>query len=114
MKLAVVGGRNFDDYEYLERELDKLDDIEMIVSGGAKGADTLAERYAHEHGIKIKIFPPEWEIWGKQACNKRNHQIVDECDQLIAFWDGESRGTAHSVALAVMAGKKVRIRKFGN
>ena len=99
MKLAVIGGRDFEDYDLLKKNLDEIKNIHCIVSGGAKGADLLAEMYASSHDLPVKIFPANWDKYGKKAGFKRNKQIVEECDYLIAFWDGVSRGTQNSIEL---------------
>lgn len=79
----------------------------MIISGGAKGADSLAKRYAIEHSIPIREHLPNWELHGKSAGYIRNKQIVDDCDFLVAFWNKKSKGTANSITLAEEAGKLV-------
>jgi hypothetical protein len=84
MKLAVVGSRDFTDYKMVKKELDKLN-FDLMVSGGARGADSLGERYADEHGIETFIFKPDWTKHGKAAGMIRNKDIVDACDVLIAF-----------------------------
>ena len=106
MKLAVVGSRNFDDYEFLKKILN-YHPCTQIISGGARGADSLAKRYATEHGIPIKEFMPDWDVYGKSAGYIRNEKIVDTSDELVAFWNGISRGTKHSLTLAENAGKPV-------
>ena len=115
IKLAIVGGRNFSDYQYLKRSIDELKekyDIVEIVSGGANGADTLGERYAKDNKIPTKIFPALWEKYGRSAGFKRNIQIIDECDMVAAFWDGFSKGTKHSIDIARAQQKPVLIFKF--
>jgi len=107
MKLAIIGSRSFNDYDKLKNEVDKIKDITTIISGGAKGADTLAEKYAFEKNIPIKIFPANWSKFGKQAGIIRNKEIIDNCDKVIAFWDGESRGTKNSITVAKNKGKEV-------
>ena len=115
MKLAVVGSRTFDDYKKLERHLDGLDGpITLIVSGGARGADSLAERYANEHAITTKIFYPDWNQFGKSAGYRRNKDIVDFSDALIAFRVNRSKGTTHSINLALEKGIPVYIIDMGD
>jgi len=106
MKLAIVGSRDFNDYEFLKRII-AHHPCTQIISGGARGADALAKRYATEHGIPIQECMPNWEVYGKSAGFLRNEQIVKACDELVAFWDGKSRGTKHSLTLAENAGKPV-------
>lgn len=103
MKLAVVGSRTFNDYELLKKELDNIHKetpITLIISGGAKGADSLSERWAHENNIPTQIFKPMWEKFGKQAGFLRNKDIVLNSEQVLAMWDGVSKGTLHSINIA--------------
>ena len=110
MILAVVGSRTFTNYQLLEQELDSYRlSITRIISGGAKGADMMARRYAKENNITIREYIPNWNLYGKSAGYKRNVFIVDDADQLIAFWDGSSKGTRHSIDLAQKRGIPVRI-----
>ena len=111
MKIAVIGSRTFDKYESVVNILSKLG-VTEIISGGAKGADTLAERYAKEFDIPTKIFLPDWETYGKKAGFMRNTQIIEECEMVVAFWDGESKGTKDSLDKAEKLGKKVMIIPF--
>jgi len=100
LKLAVVGSRSFDDYELVKKFLDayKAQTPELIlVSGGASGADSLAERYAEENNLQIIVFKPDWKKYGKTAGFLRNTTIIEEADEVIAFWDGESHGTLDSM-----------------
>jgi hypothetical protein len=99
MKVAVIGSRSFQDKKLLEMELSKIDITELI-SGGAKGADNLAENYAEANNIPVKIFLPDYDRFGRGAPLKRNHHIVDAADQLIAFWDEKSKGTKYTIDLA--------------
>ena len=106
MKLAIVGSRDFDDYEFLKKII-HFHPCSHIISGGARGADTLAKRYAAEHGIPIRQFIPDWDTFGKSAGFRRNEKIVEACDELVAFWNNVSRGTKHSLMLAEGAGKPI-------
>lgn len=83
--------------------------ISEIVSGGARGADSLAERYAQENDIQLTVFPAEWDKYGKSAGYRRNHQIIDYADVVLAFWDGQSKGTKHAIELAEKQNKPVFI-----
>lgn len=108
MKIAIVGSRGFDNYEYMQKILSWFN-CKQIVSGGARGADLLAKRYAVEQGLPLIEFLPNWNLYGKSAGYKRNILIVEHCDELIAFWDKSSKGTAHSIELAKKAGKPVHV-----
>lgn len=111
MKLAIVGTRTFDDYE-LMCECLKNGVFTTIVSGGSQGADKLAERYAQEHDINMKVFPADWKQYGPSAGPRRNTQIVEYCDALLAFWDGKSTGTQDSIKKATAAGKPVKVVRY--
>lgn len=112
-KTAIIGSRHFYDYKSLCDLCDKYN-IAFINSGGAIGVDTLAERYAIERNIPIQIFFPDWNQFGKRAGFLRNIEIIDNSDLVIAFWDGQSRGTKHSIDYAVKQGKEVIIEFFNS
>ena len=108
-KLIVAGGRDFTDYELLAEKLDNIryvvwdqglaDDLE-IVCGKARGADTLGETWAKKNHVGVKYFPADWDEYGKSAGYRRNGEMAEYGDALLAFWDGESKGTAHMINLA--------------
>ena len=98
MKIAIIGSRSFQDYGLLIKTMASYTPS-TIVSGGAKGADTLAERYAGEIGVDCNIFKPDWKRYGRAAGPKRNKQIVEASDLIIAFWNGKSRGTFSTISL---------------
>lgn len=112
MKLAIIGSRLFNNYLKLEREVlsnYELKDIESIVSGGAKGADSLGAEFAKRHQLQLIEFIPEWKKYGRKAGYLRNTLIVDEADCIIAFLEGESRGTWDSIQKALKLNKPVII-----
>ena len=76
------------------------DPITEIVSGTARGADRLGEQYANANSLPLKKMPAEWDKYGKSAGYKRNEQMAEYSDCLIAFWDGQSRGTKHMIDIA--------------
>jgi hypothetical protein len=107
-----VGSRSFADYERLKKfilEHINIEDISLVVSGGAIGADTLAERFAKEYNLKKKIFIPQWDTYGKSAGYIRNIDIVKEADVVFAFWDGQSKGTKSTISLAREHNKVVHV-----
>ena len=95
MKLAIIGSRDFNDFDLLENYVVPTSP-KLIISGGAKGADTLAEQYAEKHHVELLIFKPDWKQFGRGAGVVRNRQIVDAADEIMAFWDGQSKGTKSS------------------
>lgn len=111
MIVAIIGSRDFTDYELLKNYLKDIN-ITQIISGGAKGADSLAERYAHENNIPVQIFKPDWNKYGRVAGIVRNKQIVEAAEMVIAFWDSKSRGTKNSIAAARKMNKEVLVIEF--
>ena len=115
MKVIIAGGRTFDNYAMLcescDRTLSLQSEIE-IVSGTANGADKLGERYAIERGFTVKQFPADWDKHGKSAGYKRNEEMAQYADALIAFWDGKSKGTKHMIDLANLYKLKVKVVNF--
>lgn len=114
-RLIIAGGRDFSNYELLREKVVSLYENSLkgytlyLVSGGARGADRLGERFATEHGIASYLFPAEWDKYGKSAGFRRNHQMAEFADGLLAFWDGESRGTKHMINIMRQLGKPVQI-----
>lgn len=103
MKIIIAGGRDFKDYEKMcsicEDILPQFENV-SLVSGTARGADRLGERYAREHGFKVDLFPADWEKYGKKAGWWRNLEMAKYADGLIAFWDNKSRGTNNMIGFA--------------
>ena len=99
-KLIVAGSRSFNDYNLLKDKLDRLlsnKDLSTvhIISGTARGADQLGERYAKERGCQLERFPANWSRYGKSAGYERNTRMARHADAAVIFWDGESRGALH-------------------
>ena len=130
--ILVVGSRTITDYELVSNFLDYLlGDIPLqshvvVVSGGAKGVDTLAEMYANECGFELKTFPltkDDWYITDTKTCkkkynkkagydrNKKMHEYIAQFPNrgVVAFWDGESKGTLHSVELAKQYNNPIKL-----
>lgn len=109
-RLLVAGSRDFNQYRVLEQALDTVlskihEKYEVeIISGAARGADSLAKIYADNHDIAFKPFPADWSK-GRGAGYIRNeemHRYLSEIPHrgIIAFWDGKSKGTIHNLDLA--------------
>lgn len=111
IRVAVIGSRGFKNYEAMVEELKKLP-VDVIVSGGAKGADSLAEKYATVANIETLIFPADWKKYGKRAGFVRNKDIIDNCDYVVAFWDGSSSGTLNSLQYAKSTNKPIFLYLF--
>lgn len=125
LRIIIAGSRDFNDYELLKKSVIEiitkktmLPDLTRIVSGGARGADTLGERFANEMGLEISRFIPDWDGLGKRAGYVRNAEMAkfavedDNDGMLIAFWDGKSKGTKHMIDLAKRYGLEVHVVNF--
>ncbi len=116
----VAGSRTFSDYPLLCNKLDKLlvnfaPEV-TIVSGGARGADMLAEQYAKERGYEMRVFPADWSL-GKRAGMIRNrlmHEYISRFPHrgVLCFWDGESKGTANNFQLAEVYKNSLKVVRF--
>ena len=116
LKVIIAGGRNFADYQLLCIKCNNIlknkspNKIE-IVSGNAKGADLLGEKYAKDNSLSKKVFKANWDKHGKSAGFRRNEEMAKYADAPIAFWDGSSKGTAHMIKIAKENGLLVRVIK---
>ena len=110
----MVGSRTFRPRARVFSVIDGLPAGTIVVSGGARGPDRWAVERALENGMPIRVHPAQWDRYGRAAGFIRNALVVQDCDQLIAFWDGSSRGTADVVAKAQDAGKPVTVVRMGS
>lgn len=115
--LIIAGTRTFEDYDTFlivtDFMLQNKKDV-VIVSGGARGVDKMAERYAKEKGYEIRIFLADWELYGKAAGyirNKRMHDFVAQYKNrgCLLFWDGKSKGTKQNIELAKTRNTQLKI-----
>ena len=118
-RVIIAGGRHFNNYEVLREYADKLlrkrieaGDKITILSGHCYGTDLLGERYAGERGFDLEIYEAEWAKYGLSAGPRRNKQMAERADALIAFWDGESRGTLNMIEEAKKRGLAVRVKRY--
>ena len=105
MKVAIIGSRIIfatDIGMYISNG-------DEIVSGGAVGIDSCAEEYAKKNGLKLTVFLPQYERYGRAAPIVRNQTIVDYADKIVAFWDGKSKGTLSVIKYAERTGKPCEI-----
>jgi hypothetical protein len=110
LRVIIAGGRDFNDYNLLERNVNDIlkiyDNKIRIISGTAKGADQLGEKFAKDNHYELSRFPANWDLYGKSAGYRRNAEMAKFAVEngnigiLIAFWNGKSRGTKHMIDLA--------------
>lgn len=132
MKIIIAGGRDFNDYDLLRSKMDlilkNVKEEKIIISGGAKGADILGERYAIERGYPIHQYLAEWDnlkvspcvigtdkngrLYNKVAGHNRNKLLVDNADVAVYFWNYLSKGTENCIKLAKLKPIPVRIIKY--
>lgn len=122
--VLVAGSRSFADYDLMVAKLDAFLSRQIvdhrsicIVSGGARGADQLAERYARMRDFELRVFPADWNQFGKSAGYRRNRQMHEFIAQYkhrgcVCFWDGQSRGTTHNFSLAKEFNTPLRVVRF--
>lgn len=106
MKLLIVGSRSITDFDL---SVHVPPDVDVVISGGADGIDRLAERYADSHGLSKYVLRPQYSLYGRAAPLKRNAEMVELADAVLAVWDGRSKGTAYTVQYAKQKNKPVTI-----
>ena len=106
MKILIAGSRDITDFDLTEYI---PDEAELIISGGAKGIDALAESFADTHKISKLIMRPDYKKYGKAAPLLRNKQMVDMADMIIVIWNGKSKGTKYTLDYAQSKNKKVTL-----
>lgn len=109
-RVIICGSREFDDYEFLREKCDKIlsrkaadpNEEIVVVSGCARGADTLGERYAAERGYQVLRYPAQWDKYGKSAGYRRNKEMAEVSNACIAFLSStaENRGTKNMISVA--------------
>jgi hypothetical protein len=109
MKTIIAGSRTINDLRLLEQVIeDSGFTITEVVCGGARGVDDLGRKWAgNGNRVPVKMFPADWDTHGKSAGYKRNVEMANYADALIAVWDGQSRGTKHMIDIARSKGLTV-------
>ncbi len=113
IELAIVGSRTFTDktffYQKINEFIEKYNTPDIIISGGAIGADTLGEQYANDNNILTKIFYPNWNKYGEYAYTMRNTEIVNNCTHILAFPSNYRHGTQDTIRKGKLANKEIMI-----
>jgi len=113
LRTIIAGSRDFKDYSLLEAEVAKLPfKITTVLSGGARGADSLGEWWALQNKVSLERYPAKWDVYGRGAGYIRNKEMAEKCEALVAFWDGESRGTKHMINEALKLEREVVIIRY--
>jgi hypothetical protein len=119
MRVIIAGSRDVceEDVMFAIENCEWKSKIKVVVSGGAKGADSYGEKWAMANHLSIKQFIPDWKAKGKSAGPQRNAEMSKNADGLIAVWDGESKGTKNMIEHATKNGLRILIfntstRKF--
>ena len=102
IKLIIAGSREIENAEQevnaaFDQSGYKIENIEEIISGGARGIDRSGEAFARKYNVPIKRFIPDWDKEGKKAGYLRNLEMAKYADALLAIWDGKSKGTLHMI-----------------
>lgn len=109
MKVIIAGSRDFHNYELLRETLESLNwTITTVISGTAKGADRLGERWAAENNVPVERFAPDWARHGKKAGYLRNQEMAKHADALVAFRINGSAGTTHMINIA----DELKLKKY--
>ena len=114
--VAVVGSREYRDAlgpEQVIPELGQTAPAVTVISGGARGVDQRAIAAARGAGLKVREYPADWDRYGKRAGFLRNEEMVKAADMVIAFWDGSSKGTKHTIDLAMKYKKTLLLYQNG-
>jgi len=117
-KIIIAGSRDFNDYMLLCKVMDDYLEYERelsyvtIISGTARGADQLGERYAKERGLDLLCMPADWNRHGKSAGYKRNEEMARIATECVVFFDGVSKGTGHMLKLAEKYNLPVKLTLF--
>lgn len=116
MKYIIAGGRDFGDRGTMNMVMGKLlNESDIVITGMADGADTLAWDIANEWNYAVREFPitkDDWDTFGKAAGPIRNRKMAEAGDALIAFWDGESRGTKNMIDTAMAMGLELHVYRY--
>lgn len=115
MKTIIAGSRNHVTYDEVLQAMIECPwtfEITEVVSGKARGVDTMGEQWAKENNIPIKEFPADWKKFGKKAGYIRNIEMADYSDALICVWDGVSKGSFHMINIAKEKGLRVFVHNI--
>ena len=110
MRTIIAGSRTILEYKYLLECLEKSSIVvTTVISGGARGPDSLGEWYAKKNSLPLEVFPAEWSVYGKSAGFIRNELMAEHAEACIILWDGKSSGSKHMMKQARKLGIPVEV-----
>jgi hypothetical protein len=110
MRTIIAGSRDLNSYTLVANAVQESGiEPTVVLSGGARGIDSQAEKWASRRGIPVEYYPAMWKLWGNSAGPRRNVEMAANADALIAVWDGSSRGTKHMIETALSKGLTVYV-----
>ena len=115
-RVVIAGCRDYNNYDEAKEYIDfclsniRKENNIVIVSGGARGADAIGERYAKENGFKVEKYPADWDRYGRRAGPRRNKRMAEVGDYVICFWDGKSSGTKSMIKYAEKYKKELKVK----
>lgn len=114
MRVAIVGSRGYSNLNAVIEYVAQLPTDTVVITGGARGVDLTAEVAARKRGLAVVVHLADWATYGKAAGQIRNQTVVDDCDKLVAFWDGTSPGTKGAISAASKASKLDKVFRDKN
>lgn len=109
LRIAIVGSREYPNLDEVRQFVFELERDTVVITGGAAGVDNMALDTARYYRMPYEIYPPNWTRHGRSAGIVRNRTMVETADEVVAFWDGTSRGTKFTIDYAKQVGKPVRV-----
>lgn len=108
--MAIVGSRHFPEMERVTEFVQRLPAGAIVLTGGASGVDAAAGQAARDRALGLIKLPPRFEeATDPTASGRRNQELIDSADVLVAFWDGTSQGTRKTVERALESGREVHV-----
>lgn len=107
--VCICGSREYPDEQQVLDYVAGLPNETVIISGGAPGVDSWAAGEARRRGMVVHFYPADWKRYGRQAGFLRNVEMVKAANRIVAFWDGRSRGTRHTIDIANREGKPCEV-----
>lgn len=113
MRTIIAGSRNITDIDVIRKAAAECGWMPtVVISGTARGVDTLGEQWAKENNVPVEQYPANWNKYGRAAGYRRNEQMARHAQALIAIWDGHSRGTKHMIDIAKRTGLRVFVMEI--